>query len=605
MAAEAPRYGVQPRPRRRSVSPQRGRTIGGWFGDPTRLRVIALMAIAALLAVAVWSRLIYWQVAQHSYLSGVAIGQYSKTVVLPASRGVVYDRSGRPLAVDTAVYSVFVAPTQVSASARPALADALSGTLAIPRDKVMSILASGSQFAYLARRVPQATADHLRAMQLPSVGLQQEAQRSYLPGALPGTSLAANLLGFVNNDGAGQYGVEAYYDKALRGQDGSQSTYTDLANRQIVLGNRTTKAAVDGQSLTLTIDSSIQYAAEQAIAEGVQRNKGESGSILVMDPHTGGIVAWADYPTYDANNFAQTDVSKFVDPIVSGLYEPGSVMKTVTLAGAIDAKAITPQYTFNDPGVVSVGGFAIRDWDQRAHGNVSMTYVLEHSLNVGAIKAMQLETPQTYYQYLQSFGFGHASGVDVAGEPVSALALKPFAQWPDSQVATASFGQGIGVNMVQMLSAVNVIANGGRYVAPHVVASVGSHPIAAPASHQVVSADTASQMTRMMESVVQYGSGHEARINGFQLDETGKTGTSQIPVNGQYTQDVWSSYVGFMPAQNPAFTMLVLIRKPHNTNGWESNDGYIVAAPVWKQVAQAMVLQWAITPDRNLAPQPN
>ena len=562
------------------------------------LRVLWLLAIAGLLASAVWGRLAYWPVTQHGRLSAIADAQYSDNVVLPAQRGMIFDAQGRPLAVDTTVYDVFVSPTQVPASSRDALAAQLSAALDVPRDPLVGVLASGKQFAYVAKRVSKTVADRLSAMELPSVGLEPEQQRSYLPGAVPGTSLAANLLGFVNYDGQGQYGVEGYYDHALSGRDGYETTYRDLAGNQIVLGSHTQKQPVNGANLTLTVDSDIQFAAEQAIASGVQAAHAESGSVLIMDPHTGGIVAWADYPSYDANHFASTDVGRFQDPMVSYLYEPGSVMKVVTLAGALENHAITPNTTINDPGYINVGGYTIHDWDLANHGTVTMTRVLDDSLNVGAIRAMQMEGPAAFYRNLRAFGFGQPAGIDVTGENPQALQLAPLSQWSDSQVATTSFGQGIAVNMVQMLSAVNVVANGGRYVQPHVVATVGDRPgpLAALASRQVVTAQTAQLMTGMMEDVVQHGSGWKARVPGFEKNEAGKTGTSQIPENGGYSSaHVWASYVGFLPATNPQFTMLVVVRKPNNGSS-DHNEGYYVSGPIWKDIAEMIVVERRLTP---------
>jgi len=222
-------------------------------------------------------------------------------------------------------------------------------------------------------------ADRLLALHLAGVGLEPETRRSYLAGSAADSTLASNLLGFVNEAGKGQYGVEAYYQAELAGRNGSMSTYQDLTGREIVVGGSTKKDPVNGADLQLTIDADIQHAAEQALAAGVARNKAESGSVLVMDPKTGAIVAWADYPTYNANNFGQTPVDRFIDPIASHLYEPGSTMKVVTLSGAIDNHAITPTMTLNDPGRISVGGVTLYDWDRQNRGTVTYTKVLESS----------------------------------------------------------------------------------------------------------------------------------------------------------------------------------------------------------------------------------
>ena len=565
-----------------------------------RLRILALLLMAALLAGAVWARLAYWQVFRHVQLSSQAQAQYHELVELPAVRGVIFDRNLTQLVVNTTVYSAFVSPDQIAAVDRERVATGLSGVLSVDKAKVMQTLQSNSKFAYILRRFSKAKADQLRALKLPGVGLADESQRSYLPGITSGSSLAANLLGFANFDGQGRYGLEQYYQKELGGTAGYISSYRDLANREIILGTHTHQDPVNGSNLVLSLDANVQYQAEQALMDGVKKDNAESGSVLIMDPSTGGIVAWADYPSYDANNFNHTDSALFQDNVSSYLYEPGSVMKVVTLSGAMNQGAITPDTVINDPGVLSVGGFRIYDWDHRNHGNVNYSYVLAHSLNVGAMKAMLAEGHAACYSYLKGFGLTQPSGIDVAAE--TSVPFPSQDQMSDSQYATTSFGQGIGLNMVQMLSAVNVIANGGRYAPPHVVERIGTtiNPLLLKPQRQVITAATAQQMTAMMEGVVQNGSGWSSRVKGFQNDQAGKTGTSQIPVNGQYTLDVWASFVGFLPAKHPKFTMLVVVRKPHypgSDQNWTLNDGYLTAAPIWQKIAQQLVVDWRITPD--------
>jgi cell division protein FtsI/penicillin-binding protein 2 len=559
-----------------------------------------MVVVALVLAGMVWSRLAYWQVARHGQLAMQAQAQYREVVDLPAVRGAIFDRNLTQLVVNTTVYSAFVSPDQVPSAWRQRVTSALVSVLGADQTTVTTILASPAKFAYISpRRFTKEKADKLTALQLPGVGLEPETQRSYLPGIGAGTTLAANLLGFVNYSGDGQYGLEAYYQKALAGTPGYISSYRDLANREIVLGSHTHQDPVNGSDLVLSLDANIQYAAEQALADGVKKDNAESGSVLIMDPTTGGIIASADYPSYNANDFTHTDPALFKDNVSSYVYEPGSVMKVATLAGAINSGAITPSTVINDPGYLNVGGYRIYDWDRKNHGNITYNYVLQDSLNVGAMKAMLAEGHDAFYSYLQGFGLTKASGIDVAGE--TTVPPPPAAQMADAQYATASFGQGIDVNMVQMLAAVNVIANGGKYAPPHVVDRVGTaiNPLLLQPQRQVISPSAAAQMTAMMENVVQHGSGFTSRVKGFELDQTGKTGTSQIPVNGQYTQDVWASFVGFLPAQNPKFTMLVVVRKPHaagSSSDWTLNDGYITAGPIWQKIAQATVVDWHITP---------
>ncbi len=566
-----------------------------------RLRILSMIVIALTLAGMVWSRLIYWQVSEHGLLTTAAQQQYRELVELAPMRGAIFDRNLTQLVVNTTVYSAFVSPDQITPSEREQVAHGLATVLGVDETSVMTTLQSNAKFAYIARRFPQQKADALRLLKLPGVGLEQETQRSYLPGIEPGSSLAANLLGFVDWNGAGNYGIEGKYQAALAGTPGYISSYRDLANNEIVLGSHTHKDPVNGQDVVLTVDAGVQYAAEQVLAEGVKRDNAESGSVLIMDPQTGGIVAWADYPSYNANSFNHTDPAAFKDNVLSYVYEPGSVMKVVTLSGALNAGAITPGTVISDPGYLNVGGYRIYDWDRRNHGNIDYTKVLESSLNVGAMKAMQAEGHDAFYKNLTAFGLTQPSGIDVAGE--NFIPPPSASQMADSQYATASFGQGIDVNMVQMLAAINVIANGGKYAPPHVVDRVGTrvNPVELQPQRQVISPAADAQMTWMMEQVVQHGSGWTSRVHGFELDQAGKTGTAQIPVNGKYTSDVWTSFVGFLPAQHPRFTMLVVVRKPHYPGAdrdWTLNDGYMTAEPIWQKIAQTMVVDWHITPDR-------
>lgn len=567
----------------------------GSRADTTRLRILWILAVALLLASTIWVRLAYWQVLQHQRLSQLATAYHAATLALPASRGAIYDRDMKPLAVNTPVYDVTLAATQVPPGQRDTVADGLASALGMQRQEAMALVQSGRPYVYVKKRQPKDVADRLRAMRLPGVALEPQEDRTHFPGGTPDVSLGSSLLGYVNYAGHGQQGVEQAYDQRLAGRNGSLQTLRDSMGQEIALGNQRRQSAVDGQDVVLTLDTAIQYAAEQAIADTVKTNKAAGGSVVVMDSKTGEIAAWADYPAYDASQFSTADPARLRDPIVSDMYEPGSVMKVVTLAGAIDQGRISPSTTISDPGYVQVGGSVLRDWDLKAHGTVTMTNVLEHSLNVGAVRAEQAEGQDAFLHYLDAFGIGRPSGIDVAGETSPKLRT----QWRPAELATASYGQGVAVNMVQMVGAVNVVGNGGRWVQPHVVARVGSTAPALAPSRQVVSPQTAATMTQMMQSVVQNGSGYMARVQGFEKDEAGKTGTSQMPDpqhGGYFDDQVWASYVGFLPASSPRFTMLVVVRAPNN-GSYLANDGYIVAAPTWKRIAEQIVPEWRITPE--------
>jgi cell division protein FtsI/penicillin-binding protein 2 len=540
-------------------------------------------------------RLAYWQVWRHADMARLAAAYHDDTITLPAARGNILDRNGALLVTNTPVFSIFASPDQISANERKDIARKLAPVLQLSEAEIQTRLASARQFVYLARRVPASVAHQLDAMRLPGIGKVAETQRSYVDGVVAGTSLAANLLGFANDEGQGNYGVEGYYDKALAGQPGFEATVRDLANRPIVLSDRQRREPVNGMTLQLSLDSTVQVVAERALADGVQKYQAESGSLIIMEPNTGRIVAWADVPSYNANQFATTPTAQFIDPIVSSLYEPGSVMKVVTLCGALDDHAITPDTRFNETGVAVVGGVAIHNWDNRAHGNVTMIQVLQNSLNVGAIKAQQMEGAAPFYQYMQKFGIGSPTGVDVAAE--TAEPLRDLARWKPVELATASYGQGVDTTPIEMLAAVNVVATGGNLVWPHVVDQViedngTRHPVQPRIIRQVVSAKTAQEMQQMMIGVVEHGSGFAARIDGFKNRIAGKTGTASIPENGKYLPDATiGSFVGFVPVDHPQFIMLVITRKPKVLF-----EGAYVAAPIWKAVASALITQWQIAP---------
>jgi cell division protein FtsI/penicillin-binding protein 2 len=568
--------------------------------EPSRLRVLSLLVVALLLAGTIWVRLAYWQLVKHDSLAALADAQHVASITLPATRGVIYDDQGRPLALNTTVYDVSVSPQMVMDTKREQVANALAAVLGVKADDVLSVLKSHLKFWYVAHRVTKDKKDQLDRMNLQGVLSTPAPQRTYLPGGVPDSTLASDLLGFVDYAGKGQRGVEEYYQNELGGRDGQAALDRDSSGVPIVSTTHNRRDPVNGSDLTLTLDSDAQYMAEQLIAQGVQANHAQSGSVIVMDTKTGGIVAWASTPGYNANDFAHTPLQRTQDPISSYLYEPGSVMKVVTLAGAIDTGAITPDTVISDPGYVTVDGWTIRDWDRIAHGQVTMTNVLENSLNVGAAKAEQAEGADNFLKYLRAFHFGQPTNAGVGGEANAPLRS---GKWSDVTLATTSFGQGVAVNMAQMVAAINVIANDGVYVQPHVVERVGSSQVQ-PLTERVIKPDTADKMNAMMRSVVQHGSGWKSRVPGFELAQGGKTGTSQKPENGSYSEThVWSSYVGFLPAQNPRFTMLVVVNQPNN-GSWMANDGYIVAAPIWQRIAEQLVLQRQIPPEQ-LPPTPN
>jgi len=578
---------------------QRGPRSRGWFvSDRPDFRVRGAWLVLAFgaMAVAVFGRLAQVQLLQGGWLAARAAAEQTTSISLPGYRGSILDREGRVLVSNQTVYDVFADPSLVDPSQRDQVAAEVAPVLKVSAGKIREALAQHTQFVYLARRQLEDVNTRLKALDLAGIGTIPTQRRVYTPSPLPGTSFAANLLGFVNADSAGQYGLEAYYDSLLRGVDGRESTLVDLLGNAIVLGKEQKRPAQNGDDLQLGLDSQIQYWAELALAKGVADAQAASGTLMIMDPHTGSVRAWAQYPSYNADNYGASSLSSFRDLAVSDVYEPGSVMKVVTFAGGLDNHAITPDTVVDERQSV-IDGVLIHDWDNRSHGNVTMQTVLDDSLNNGAIKVMQLEGRSAFYSNLLAFGIGAPTGIDLAGEVNQPVA--PEASWRDLTYAEASFGQSVVATPVEMLAALNTVANGGVWVQPHVVDAVinpntGTRTAVAPIARRVMPADTAATLAQMMVGVVDHrgAEGFKAQIPGYKGEIAGKTGTASVVVHGRYGGDVIASFMGFMPVQNPQFTMMVILRYPHENK--VPRFGALLAAPVWNDVARIMIDQWRI-----------
>ena len=550
------------------------------------------------MAISVAWRLVDVQIAQHTSLSTQAAAQHQSAVVLPGQRGEILDRNGHVLASNQAVYDVYADPSLIAQDQRSAVADQLAPILAMGPGKLIDLLNQQTRFVYLSKGVSEDVKTKLASLNQPGIGVIAGEQRVYDGSPLPGASFAAQLLGYVNSDGKGNYGVEGYYNSILQGSDGTESTIRDLAGNSIVLSHQSGTQARNGQNLELGLDSQVQYWAEQAIAKGVTDAQAGSGELLVMDAKTGSIRAWAQYPTYNANSYATSDVANFRDRAIADLYEPGSVEKVVTYAGGLDTHAITPAVTFHESNT-TIDGYTIHDWDYKNHGLITFQTALDESLNNGAIQVMDRTGHDDFYRTLQGFGIGAPTGVDLAGEQNQPLPAE--AKWSDINYATAAFGQGIVVTPIEMLAAVNAVANGGVWVQPHAVDAIidpatGKQTPFTPTTRRVVSAATAATLSQMMTGVVEDkgGEGFMAKIPGFTHQVAGKTGTADEPTNGQYQGDLAVSFGGFLPASSPQYTALVVLHHPTETR--IQRFGAFLAAPVWKQISQVIIDQWRIVP---------
>src|SRR5580704_6657809 len=487
-------------PRRRSPGSARAAHAHAFSAEPdVRRRGLWLVIIFLCMATAVFGRLVQVQVIQGKTLAAEAAATHTTSISLQPSRGEILDRNGRVLVSDVQVFDVFADPALVSVSDRSSVAGILAPILQKPAADILATLEKTNQFDYLAKGVSQDVNQKLQALGLSGIGTVPSEESVYEPSPVPGLSFAANLLGFVNGNGVGQYGLEGYYNSILSGINGRESTLTDVNGNAIVLGQQQKVAAENGDNLELGLESQIQYWAELALANGVNSSKSSSGTLMIMDTKTGAIDAWAQYPSYNANTYTSANIADFRDLAVSQPYEPGSIMKVITFAGGLNHNAFTPA-TVIDEKQQRIDGFLIHDWDRRSHGNVTMQWVLDDSLNNGAIDAMKMEGQNAFYNNLLAFGIGAPTGIDLAGEVSNPLA--PASSWSALKYAEATFGQGLVTTPVEMLAGINAVANGGVWVQPHAVDAIinpntGKTTPFVPVTRRVMSAAAAATLAKM------------------------------------------------------------------------------------------------------------
>ena len=497
-------------------------------------------------------------------------------------RGVIYDHNGAVLAVDEWDYRLGVSPSILTDAEE--LATELSPVLQVPRGQLLEQMESSQLYVVLAARISSETADAIRKLDY-----GDEVQLDPLPRRFyPQGNLMCHVLGFVDFDGIGGAGVEGYYQGELAGEAASATVPISPLQRQ------TTVIAREGADLTLTIDRSVQYTVERHLKEALAEHGAVSGSIIVMDPRTGAIIAMAAEPCYSANNFFETEESLFYNPLVTAVYEPGSVMKLVTMAAALDSGTVTPATTYNDTGAIAVGGHVSYNWDRGAYGTVDMTSLLAHSLNVGAATIATWMGPTTFYDYFQRFGFGKPTGIDLFAEEPGLMPLPGSGEWQESFIATNSYGQALAVTPLQMISAISALANNGYLMQPYVVAEVrdenGVHRHEPTVLSQAIKPETAAIMTTMAVTAVQQEV-QEALVEGYTV--AGKTGTAQIAEPfGYHPTDTIGSFIGWLPADDPEIVVFVKLDRPQSAP-W----GSMTAAPVFSKLAKELVVLLDIPPD--------
>jgi cell division protein FtsI (penicillin-binding protein 3) len=543
-----------------------------------RLFLAALtLAFGGLLLRATWL-----QGVRAESLSGLGRTQHREEVTIPAGRGTIYDSKGVELGLGERAITVYANPMQV---ARPrATAVAIKRTLGLDADSLYPKLADRSRgFVYVARQADPAQAAALERLKLPGLGFYTEERRSY-----PQRSVAAQALGYVGIDGQGLAGLELQFDDALAGRAGKETLVKDPAGRVIDVQGQ--QPEVPGRDIHLTLDHSIQANAEEVLRATVRKWNAKSASAVVLDPRTGAILAMAVQPGYDANRYPSAPRDLQRNRAVTDTYEPGSTFKLITVAAALSEHLVSPSTRFTLPYTIEVADRVIHDAEERGTVNYSVSQILAHSSNIGAITLAEMLGKTRVSKWISRFGFGHTTGIDFPGE--SPGIVLPPGKWSGSTIGNVPIGQGIAVTPVQMAAAYAAVANRGIWSRPHLIDHVAGGGRPSLHRHRMVSQRVAAQVMAMLKGVVAEGTGQFAAIPGYQV--AGKTGTAQKPDShgGYATSRYVASFVGIVPASRPRLVVLVAVDEPQGAI-W----GGVVAAPAFQQIARFDLQYLELPPD--------
>ncbi|MDP3900755.1 MAG: penicillin-binding protein 2 [bacterium] len=553
-------------------------------------RILLSFAFLFAFGAAITGRLAVLQIVNHGFYGALAQGQQNLTEPQWGERGSIFLQGRRgelvPVATTRETALVFLSPPEVENPEETA--QVLAGILNISPQEILSrALRENSLFEVLKKDIPADTAFLVENLKLPGVYVEFEGVRVYPEG-----EFAAQMLGFTNADRQGQYGVEEAYNRELAGKEGFVRL---AANPGTYLRPSGLSEPEDGQDLVLTIDYNIQREAERLLGAAREDLNFESGSALVVEPSSGKVLAMATVPSFDPNQYGKvSDLSVFQNPITQGLFEPGSIFKPITMASAIEEGRVLPTTTYMDTGRVQIGGASIENYDQRMWGERTMTEVLEYSINTGAVFAERQLGNKSFLSYIERFGFLRPTGIDLPGEAFSEN--REFRKGYEINFVTAAFGQGIEMTPLQIARAFTALANNGVMTTPYVAELAGDRALGPQEDPQrVISAKTASQITSMLVSVTEHGYAKSARVPGYYV--AGKTGTAQISYSALgipkagYSEKTNQSFIGYAPAFNPRFLVLIKLQNP------ETNTAEYSAVPIFQNLAKYIIDYYEIPPD--------
>ena len=526
-------------------------------------------------------RLLYIQFFNSSFLADIARKQHNFFVELEPLRGVIYDGNLRPQTLNLPADSLYASPSSIKDSDREQIVIKLSGILNVSQDYLRDKLSRKKSFVWLARKInPQAAAE-IKKLNIKGLGFLRESKRSY-----PNAYLASQIIGFAGVDNTGLEGIELYLDKYLKGTPGWAIFLRDARQKKLDIWEKMVLPK-DGDDIVLTIDQVIQYIAERELDKAFKTYHAKGASIIVMDPHTGKILALASRPTYDLNEHGNVSKDQTRDRAICDLFEPGSVFKIVTASAALEEKKVSEgDRFFCENGSYRVANHILHD--HVPHGWLTFREVIEESSNIGTTKVAQILGPNIVYKYIRLFGFGSKLGIDLPGE-ISGMTKEPRF-WSKTSIGAIPIGQEVGVTALQLASAMSVIANGGQLMKPYVIDEIRdkqgkvikrTSPVLI---RKVISLDTSARMIKMLTGAVEEGTGKMAKVPGF--TSAGKTGTAQkLEANGTYSHNKFvASFVGFAPAEDPLVTIVVSVDEPH-----PYYFGGVVAAPVFSNVASDVI----------------
>lgn len=552
-----------------------------------RVRIIMIGTVFGALFLTVIGRAFYLQILQHEELVKKADRQHQHRVDLTPARGSILDRNGTPLAESIHMDSCYAEPKRIKDV--DGTAAVLAPILGMPKQELVAKLSLNKSFTWIKRWLPPDTATRIKNMKLTGIGFAPESKRFY-----PNFEIAAHVVGFTGRDPNGLEGIELKYDSTILGNTGYMITERDALGRNIAIKNTVIKDSSPGKNIVLTLDKTIQFITEKELAKAVIGSNAKGGMAVVMESDTGRVLAMANYPTFNPNSYSRYSFAQLRNNAVTDSFEPGSTFKVFTIAAALDSGVIKAQDVYNcENGNYRIANRVIHD--DHPHSRLTVSEIIKYSSNIGSAKIGFKMGEERLSGYLRNFGFGGRTGIDLPGEASGYLKRN----WYGIDLATISFGQGVSLSAIQMASALSAVANGGTLMKPYLVERILDDSgkevqrIEPHVVRRVISPETAQKVSKMMETVTgEGGTGTKAAIDGFRV--AGKTGTAQKvdPVTRTYSPSKRiGSFVGFVPADKPKLTIVVIIDEPQGVK-----YGGVVAAPAFKEIAQNTLAYLKITP---------